>query len=133
MRCRLVRNRFSDRSVTLFSVGKISRVANLAYLTQPHETQFAHDQQISFTFHGNLNIDRLRCSMSKRANSLEYLSKGRDNNLNLIRMLAATMVLVSHSYVVCSGDPHSEPWLGLLGMTPGGLAVDAFLCWVVFW
>ncbi|RYF39834.1 MAG: acyltransferase, partial [Comamonadaceae bacterium] len=64
--------------------------------------------------------------MPDRANCLDILSKGRNNNLNLIRMLAATMVLVSHSYVVVSGDPHSEPWVRLLGMTPGGIAVDAF-------
>ncbi|MEJ8847285.1 acyltransferase [Variovorax rhizosphaerae] len=57
---------------------------------------------------------------------LAQLSRGRDNNLNLIRMVAATMVLLSHSYVVASGDMKSEPWLALLGMTPGGVAVDAF-------
>ncbi|MET3373583.1 peptidoglycan/LPS O-acetylase OafA/YrhL [Variovorax boronicumulans] len=58
--------------------------------------------------------------------SLGKLSEGRDNNFNLIRMVATAMVLASHSYVVTSGDIHSEPWVGLLGMTPGGVAVDGF-------
>ena len=50
----------------------------------------------------------------------------RDNNLNLIRLLAAGMVLVSYSHVLSSGRYADEPWLGTLGMSPGGVAVDLF-------
>jgi peptidoglycan/LPS O-acetylase OafA/YrhL len=54
------------------------------------------------------------------------LTAGHDNNLNLLRVLAATMVLISHSFVLVSGDRSAEPWLRQLGTTPGGLAVDVF-------
>lgn len=57
---------------------------------------------------------------------LALLATGHDNNLNLLRVSAAAMVLVSHSFVLTSGDPSAEPWLGRLGTTPGGLAVDIF-------
>ena len=58
--------------------------------------------------------------------SLASLANGRDNNLNLIRIIAAGMVLVSHSFVIASGDPQAEPWHAVIGRSPGGLAVDLF-------
>ena len=58
--------------------------------------------------------------------SLDHLARGRDNNLNLIRIVAAAMVLVSHSFVIASGNPHAEPWDAVLGRSPGGMAVDIF-------
>ncbi|MFZ2986722.1 acyltransferase family protein [Ideonella sp.] len=51
---------------------------------------------------------------------------GRDNNLNLMRMLAATAVLVSHSFALATGDPSTEPLRTWLGVTPGTIAVDLF-------
>lgn len=36
------------------------------------------------------------------------------------------MVLVSHSFVIATGNPQAEPWDGLLGRSPGGMAVDIF-------
>jgi peptidoglycan/LPS O-acetylase OafA/YrhL len=58
--------------------------------------------------------------------TLGSLSMGRDNNLNLIRLVAASMVLVSHSYPLTTGDPLSEPWLKVIPLSPGALAVDLF-------
>jgi peptidoglycan/LPS O-acetylase OafA/YrhL len=53
--------------------------------------------------------------------------QGRDNNLNLLRMLAASMVLVSHSFVLSTGWPHGyEPWRATYGTTPGAVAVEIF-------
>lgn len=48
------------------------------------------------------------------------------NHFNLIRMIAATLVLVSHSYVLSSGDPLTEPLRKDLGVTWGSIAVDVF-------
>jgi peptidoglycan/LPS O-acetylase OafA/YrhL len=51
---------------------------------------------------------------------------GRDNNFNLMRFVAAMMVIVSHSFVLATGDLHDEPWHTRLGITPGSLAVEIF-------
>ncbi|WP_213434115.1 MULTISPECIES: acyltransferase family protein [Lysobacteraceae] len=49
-------------------------------------------------------------------------SFGRDNNFNLIRLIAAYAVLISHSFpLVGSGEPFSR-----IGYTLGGIGVDAF-------
>ncbi len=57
---------------------------------------------------------------------LSVVAEGRDNNFNLLRFLAAWGVLISHSYVIVSGDSVHEPLYHWLGMTYGSLAVDAF-------
>lgn len=59
-------------------------------------------------------------------NLAEGYEKGRNNNFNLIRMIAAMAVLVSHSFILATGNPHSEPLRQWLGVTPGSLAVDIF-------
>jgi peptidoglycan/LPS O-acetylase OafA/YrhL len=53
-------------------------------------------------------------------------STGRDNNFNLIRVLAASGVLVSHAYPISLGPGAAEPLQGLLGMTLGTLCVYVF-------
>lgn len=58
--------------------------------------------------------------------TLADLSAGRDNNLNLIRMLAASAVLVSHAYPLALGPGTPEPLLQLTGKSLGGLAVMVF-------
>ncbi len=58
--------------------------------------------------------------------TLDERAVGRDNNLNLIRLIAAWAVLASHSYVFATGDMHAEPWQEIIGTTPGGVAVDVF-------
>lgn len=51
---------------------------------------------------------------------------GKDNNLNLLRFLAAFAVLCSHSVVLCSGKFGHEPLRNLIGLSLGDLAVDVF-------
>lgn len=53
-------------------------------------------------------------------------AEGKDNNFNLIRLIAALAVMVTHSFVLTAGDPKMEPLRNWLGMTLGDFAVDAF-------
>ena len=50
----------------------------------------------------------------------------RDNNFNLIRLLAAGAVLVSHAYPICFGPGAPEPLDRILGISLGTLAVLTF-------
>lgn len=56
----------------------------------------------------------------------DHLAAGRDNNLNLLRMAAALLVLVSHSFALSTGSGLAEPWRAVYGCTPGTVAVDIF-------
>lgn len=58
--------------------------------------------------------------------ALANYSSGRENNFNLLRLIAATMVLVSHSYALATGRADLEPLRWLPGFSLGGLAVDIF-------
>ena len=51
---------------------------------------------------------------------------GRDNNFNLLRFVAASAVLVSHSFALATGDPRTEPLRQLLGLSLGDIAVGVF-------
>ena len=53
-------------------------------------------------------------------------SAGRDNNFNLLRFIAASAVLVSHSFLLVTGDPRAEPLRQSLGLSLGELAVGVF-------
>ncbi len=56
-----------------------------------------------------------------------YTSNGnRDNNFNLIRFVAASMVLFSHSFALSIGSGLAEPLRKTLDMTFGTIAVDIF-------
>jgi len=57
---------------------------------------------------------------------LSLVVHGRDNNFHLVRLLAASAVLFSHSFPLSTGDLESEPLRKLLGCTPGSIAVDLF-------
>ena len=60
---------------------------------------------------------------------LAHYTQGRDNNFNLIRIIAAFAVLVSHSYPLALGllfVGHAEPLRDRLDMTFGSIAVDLF-------
>jgi peptidoglycan/LPS O-acetylase OafA/YrhL len=51
---------------------------------------------------------------------------GRDNNFNLLRMLAASSVLISHAYPISVGDGTTEPLESTLKISLGTLAVLTF-------
>lgn len=51
---------------------------------------------------------------------------GRHNNFNLLRMIAASLVIVSHSYPLSLGSGAAEPLQSFTGLSLGALAVVAF-------
>ncbi|HEV8692452.1 MAG TPA: acyltransferase [Ideonella sp.] len=57
---------------------------------------------------------------------LADLMHGRDNNFNLLRIIAASAVLVTHSFALSAGTGDAEPLRASLGLTMGAMAVDAF-------
>lgn len=57
---------------------------------------------------------------------LSDLLPGRSNNLNLIRMVAASMVLVSHAHTIVTGDAANEPLVAQTGEALGKYAVIVF-------
>ncbi len=57
---------------------------------------------------------------------LSHYTAGRDNNFNLIRILAALAVLVSHSFALAVGRGAYEPLSHWLGISSGTVAVDVF-------
>ncbi len=57
---------------------------------------------------------------------LSNFTQGRDNNFNLIRIIAAAVVLITHSFALATGNPATEPLHDYLGMTLGSIAVDVF-------
>jgi peptidoglycan/LPS O-acetylase OafA/YrhL len=56
----------------------------------------------------------------------DYSEGGRFNNFNLMRLLAAMAVLLSHSYALAIGSSKAEPLGTSLGVTFGSMAVDFF-------
>jgi peptidoglycan/LPS O-acetylase OafA/YrhL len=57
---------------------------------------------------------------------LSTFSRNRDNNFNLIRFIAAALVLYSHSYPIALGIGHADPLYRTIGMSWGTIAVDVF-------
>ncbi len=57
---------------------------------------------------------------------LDQAARGRDNNFNLIRFLAAFAVLVSHAFPIALGEGAAEPLKALLGYSLGTVAVYVF-------
>lgn len=55
----------------------------------------------------------------------EY-STGRDNNFNLIRLVAALMVMWDHSYAIAGVSEAEEPLARLIGMGSSFIAVNVF-------
>ena len=58
--------------------------------------------------------------------ALSSVIDNKNNNFNLIRMLAALAVIVSHSYALALGSRQLEPIKNLLGVSLGSIAVDIF-------
>ena len=59
------------------------------------------------------------------APTLADLDRGRDNNLDFLRLAAASAVIFGHSYNLLG---RSDPLLGVLAMGTGRLAVAVFFC-----
>ena len=57
---------------------------------------------------------------------LNDVANSRDNNFNLLRMVAASAVLVSHAYPIALGEGAIEPLWPLLQMSLGTVAVLSF-------
>lgn len=60
------------------------------------------------------------------AKNLSHYTENRDNNFNLIRFIAASLVLFSHSFALVFGAGEAEPMHSTLGITWGSIAVDIF-------
>ncbi len=58
--------------------------------------------------------------------ALSKYTTSRDNNFNLIRFVAAVLVLYSHSYPLSKGPNAVDPLGSFINMTWGGIAVDVF-------
>ncbi|WP_447586381.1 acyltransferase family protein [Pseudoxanthomonas mexicana] len=58
--------------------------------------------------------------------SPEALLSRDENNFNLIRVVAAFCVLISHSYTLATGDSQQEPFRLSMGSSLGTLSVDVF-------
>jgi peptidoglycan/LPS O-acetylase OafA/YrhL len=71
------------------------------------------------------SINRL-LAIGARSMRLSALTHGRDNNFNLIRIVAAYAVLVIHSFPLAAGGGAAVPFRDVLGMTIGDIAVDVF-------
>ena len=57
---------------------------------------------------------------------LSHYANGRDNNFNLIRLLAAFAVLFSHSVAILGLPPEREIFFDRLGVSLAEMAVDVF-------
>jgi len=57
---------------------------------------------------------------------LNDYTSGRDNNFNIMRLLAASAVLIGHSFTLATGNQEIEPFVRELGITLGTIAVDVF-------
>ncbi len=66
------------------------------------------------------------CAMSISGIRLGDVCDGRDNNFNLIRMIAAFSVLVSHAWPLSLGPGAAEPLSLRFSYSLGGLAVIVF-------
>lgn len=60
----------------------------------------------------------------RRGSTIEVRARGRDNNFNLVRFLAAALVLVSHSWPLTATP--GEPLERIAGFSLGHLGVDVF-------
>src|SRR5687767_8279407 len=72
------------------------------------------------------SLFRGRMTGRKPVKMLSEVSSGRDNNYNLIRMVAASSVLVSHSWPISLGPDTIEPLKKLTGFSLGTIAVFVF-------
>jgi peptidoglycan/LPS O-acetylase OafA/YrhL len=60
------------------------------------------------------------------ANTIATLLHGRDNNFNLVRFLAASAVILDHSFALVAHDPTAGALIDVERLEIGRLAVDVF-------
>jgi peptidoglycan/LPS O-acetylase OafA/YrhL len=60
------------------------------------------------------------------ANTIAALLHGRDNNFNLIRFLAATAVVLDHSFVLVAPERAASAVIDVAGLELARVAVDVF-------
>lgn len=58
--------------------------------------------------------------------TIANLLHARDNNFTLIRLVAASLVVVSHSFVLATGEASAEPLARRLGLSMGTIGVHVF-------
>ena len=58
--------------------------------------------------------------------TFDHYSETRDNNFNLVRFIAASLVIFSHSYPIALGQGTPEPPTEWIGMSAGNIAVSIF-------
>ncbi len=75
---------------------------------------------------GTSQKDPFQTIFETMKNRLSDLSQGKENNLNLIRMIAASSVLITHSFALVTGTGASEPLRQSLGLTMGTISVHVF-------
>lgn len=63
---------------------------------------------------------------NKSSLKLSNFTDSRNNNFNLIRIVAAYCVLITHSFVITMGTGDSQPFRHALGMSIGSISVDVF-------
>lgn len=57
---------------------------------------------------------------------ISQYTKDHNNNFNALRLIAASAVLVSHSFTLATGNPQVEPFVRDIGLTLGTIAVHVF-------
>ena len=60
------------------------------------------------------------------ANTIAALLHGRDNNFNLIRFLAASAVILDHSFALVARDQTAAAFIDVASLEIGRLAVEVF-------
>ncbi len=62
----------------------------------------------------------------ERTKRLAGYADGYDNNFNLLRLIAAALVILGHSYFLTAQHGQEEPLQRLIGIDSGAFAVDIF-------
>jgi peptidoglycan/LPS O-acetylase OafA/YrhL len=82
--------------------------------------------------HSNSLRELIACSQraivayAGRSRTIAEAFHGRDNNFNLLRMIAASSVLISHSWSLAFSDNTGEPFTSFTPFSLGQLAVTLF-------
>ncbi len=81
------------------------------------------ERRRSVLHHLSRRIGKLPGALVSSERRVEHFCGGRDNNFNLLRFLAASAVIFSHSYAIAI---QKDPFFSILGANIGHVAVDAF-------